>query len=86
MARSSPALWAADQSWCLSFLFELASGVGPLHQRRWRISGATFDRAEQCADATTEMHTMKDPMSPIDYFMAIFTGMCIGVAGVAYVL
>jgi hypothetical protein len=32
------------------------------------------------------MHTMKDPMSPIDYFMAIFTGMCIGVAGVAYVL
>ena len=48
-------------------------------------SGATFDRAEQCADATTEMHTMKDPMIPIDYFMALFTGMCIGVAGVAYV-
>jgi hypothetical protein len=24
-------------------------------------------------------------MSPIDYFMAIFAGMCIGVAGVAYV-
>ena len=44
-----------------------------------------FDRAEQCADATTEMHTMKDPMIPIDYFMALFTGMCIGVAGVAYV-
>jgi hypothetical protein len=25
------------------------------------------------------------PMSPIDYFMAIFTGMCIGLAGVAYI-
>ena len=48
--------------------------------------GSPFDRAEQCADATTEMHTMKDPMIPIDYFMALFTGMCIGVAGVAYVL
>jgi len=24
-------------------------------------------------------------MTPIDYFMAIFTGMCIGFAGVVYV-
>jgi hypothetical protein len=24
-------------------------------------------------------------MGPIDYFMAIFAGMCIGVAGVAYI-
>jgi hypothetical protein len=53
---------------------------------RYRDCGFLCDRAEQCADATTEMHTMKDPMSPIDYFMAIFTGMCIGVTGVAYVL
>jgi hypothetical protein len=25
-------------------------------------------------------------MNPIDYFIAIFAGMCIGIAGVAYVL
>jgi hypothetical protein len=25
-------------------------------------------------------------MSPIDYFIAIFAGMCIGLAGMAYVL
>jgi hypothetical protein len=47
--------------------------------------GFPCDRAEQCADVITEMRTMKDPMSPIDYFVAIFAGMCIGIAGVAYV-
>jgi hypothetical protein len=25
-------------------------------------------------------------VDPIDYFMAIFTGMCIGLAGMAYIL
>jgi hypothetical protein len=43
-----------------------------LHQRRWQLFGSMGGGP-------------RGAMTPIDYFMAIFAGMCIGVAGVAYI-